>query len=353
MVPKHKPQIGTQQRLDGTVERLPFMVMRHEVERLRIQSQTTGDKFAVISIDCAPTTRRPFSRIVDEIEKLDELLQDGWAHETFVGWLGRDQLAVVLPNASPMDAWQYSEEVRNCCAADENTVRVYANHETVLRISKGQRIQVPSVDELLLKPLPRWKRWLDVVVACVALATAMPFLLVAALLVKLTSKGPVVFSQERVGYGGKPFSIFKLRTMRQDADEIKDDLRSRNEVDGLGFKITDDPRVTIVGRFLRKTSLDELPQLWNVITGDMSLVGPRPLPCSDWHPTNLWMNARHDVRPGLTCTWQIKGRPIRASVSFEEWMMMDIDYIESRDFSMDMRLLVQTVPAVLSQRGAS
>jgi len=330
--------------------RLGFTEMRHEVERLRIQSQSTGDKFAIISIDCSPTTARPLSNILEEIDRVDELRNDGWAHETIVGWIGRDQLAVLLPNASPMDAWQYAQKIREHCVSDGSAVQVFVNHETRLSRTAEGPVQMKSVDALFLRPMEPWKRWLDVTLASIALLGALPFLLVAALLIKLTSQGPVIFSQRRVGFGGTPFPIYKLRTMRQDADDIKDDYRADNEVDGLGFKIENDPRVTTIGRILRKTSLDELPQLWNVICGHMSIVGPRPLPCNDWHPTDLWMNARHDVKPGITCTWQITGR---SSVSFEEWMMMDIDYIESRDLSMDLRLIAQTVPAVISQRGAS
>ena len=138
--------------------------------------------------------------------------------------------------------------------------------------------------------------------------------------------------------------------MREDADQLKDDLRIHNESDGLGFKIADDPRMTAIGRILRRSSLDELPQLFNVLKGEMSLVGPRPLPCSDWQPTELWVCRRHDVKPGITCTWQVYGR---SRVSFEEWMQMDICYVESQNFFSDLILLLRTVPAVLTQRGAS
>ncbi len=342
-----------QQDLVASAARLGISEMRHQVELLRLQSRTTGDQFAVIALDCTQTRERPLDGVLEQINRLDALVRHGWAHETVVGWLRSNQLGVLLPNASPMDAWEFAEEVRSHCGADAQTVSVYTGYATRLPVASTGEVKIPSVDELFLQPVPAWKRMLDLGLSVPGLVVAFPFLLLAALLIKTTSRGPIFFRQQRVGQGGKHFTIYKLRTMRPDADDIKCELRSQNEVDGLGFKIEDDPRVTWIGRFFRRTSLDELPQLWNVIRGDMSMVGPRPLPCSDWHPTDLWMNERHDVKPGLTCTWQIKGRPIRSNVSFEEWMLMDIEYIESCNLLTDLRLIAQTIPAVLSQRGAS
>jgi lipopolysaccharide/colanic/teichoic acid biosynthesis glycosyltransferase len=138
--------------------------------------------------------------------------------------------------------------------------------------------------------------------------------------------------------------------MWHDAEEQKDGLRQYNEQDGLGFKIMQDPRVTTVGRWLRRMSLDELPQLINVLKGEMSLVGPRPLPCSDWHPDCSSICRRHDVAPGITCTWQVSGRSM---IGFDQWMQMDIDYVESISFLTDLGLLLRTLPAILLQKGAA
>lgn len=335
------------QALRGTRE---FEDMRHELERLKIQSLTTGDHFALICLSCKPSMDRSMKQIVDQIKRFKESVADGWAHETIVGWLSTQSLAVILPNATPVDAWEYCEKLRSICKTDE--INVYAKDATRITLA-GSEIPISSIDNFLLRPSSVWKRSFDLIFGGCMLMMALPFILLAALLVRLTTSGPAFFSQKRVGFGGKPFSIYKLRTMREDADERKDEFRQLNEVDGLGFKIEEDPRVTEVGRFLRKTSIDELPQLLNVIRGEMSLVGPRPLPCNDWHPHELWMNARHDVKPGLTCIWQIKGRGRRSSVSFEEWMKMDIEYIESADWQTDLKLIAQTIPAVLSQRGAT
>ena len=136
------------------------------------------------------------------------------------------------------------------------------------------------------------------------------------------------------------------------AESVRSDLAEQNESDGCAFKITKDPRVTFVGNLLRKTSLDELPQLINVLRGEMSLVGPRPLPRNDWQPAELWYQGRHDVTPGMTCTWQVVGRG-NTNISFEEWVLMDLEYVETVGFWTDLKLLFRTIPAVLTQRGAA
>jgi lipopolysaccharide/colanic/teichoic acid biosynthesis glycosyltransferase len=172
---------------------------------------------------------------------------------------------------------------------------------------------------------------------------------ICAALIKLTSTGPVIFAQPRAGLGGKPFMIYKFRTMCVGAEAQQAMLRAKNEQDGPAFKIKDDPRVTTIGKFLRKTSIDELPQLWNVLLGDMTLVGPRPLPVKESDACEGWQRRRLDVTPGLTCIWQVKGR---SRVSFAEWVRMDVAYIRRRTFWHDLVILAQTVPAVLLRRGA-
>jgi lipopolysaccharide/colanic/teichoic acid biosynthesis glycosyltransferase len=208
---------------------------------------------------------------------------------------------------------------------------------------------VHRLENLLVRPLPRWKRTIDIIGAMVGLILASPILLVAALLIKYGSKGPVIFTQQRAGLGGRPFTIYKFRTMVVDAEEQKAALRKFSEQDGPAFKLTNDPRITRVGRFLRKTSIDELPQLWNVLMGDMTLVGPRPLPVGESDACEQWHRRRLDVTPGLTCIWQVKGR---SKVSFSEWVRMDVAYIRRRTFFNDMRILFETVPAVLLRKGA-
>ncbi len=184
----------------------------------------------------------------------------------------------------------------------------------------------------------------------IALLLLAPLFAIVALAIKATSRGPVFFRQKRSGLGGKEFVMLKFRSMVADAETRKRQLLAMNEQDGPAFKLKNDPRVTRIGRFLRRTSIDELPQLWNVLGGDMSLVGPRPLPCDEAQSCRGWLRQRLDVTPGLTCIWQVHGR---SRVSFADWVRMDVQYIRFRSLGRDMKLLLQTVPAIMSQRGAS
>jgi exopolysaccharide biosynthesis polyprenyl glycosylphosphotransferase len=193
------------------------------------------------------------------------------------------------------------------------------------------------------------KRIIDVIVAFCGLVLAAPVLLVAAIAVKLDSPGPVLYRQPRLGKDGRPFVMLKLRSMTQDATQLQAALAHANEAIGPVFKIRSDPRITRVGRFIRKTSIDELPQLWHVLLGDMSLVGPRPPIPEEVARYEPWQRERLAVKPGLTCTWQVSGR---SDIPFERWVQMDIDYIRHRNLWLDLKILLQTIPAVLSGRGA-
>lgn len=200
-----------------------------------------------------------------------------------------------------------------------------------------------------LRPLPPWKRAADVIGASIALLLLAPVMLIIAAAIKLDSPGPVIFRQVRAGRRGHSFNLYKFRSMQVDAEASQEQLRALSEQDGPAFKIKGDPRITRLGHFIRSTSLDELPQLWNVLKGDMSLVGPRPLPWKEACGCELWQRRRLDVLPGMTCIWQVKGR---SRVSFAEWMRMDMLYIRKRSFLMDLLLLAATIPAVLFRRGA-
>jgi lipopolysaccharide/colanic/teichoic acid biosynthesis glycosyltransferase len=193
------------------------------------------------------------------------------------------------------------------------------------------------------------KRLLDVVLAAAGMVVALPLLAAAAVAIKLDSPGPVFHRATRVGREGRRFTFLKLRSMRQDAEELRGLLLHRNITQGPTFKLHDDPRVTRVGRFLRKTSLDELPQLLHVLRGEMSLVGPRPPFQEEVEHYETWMRRRLEVRPGLTCLWQIRGR---SDLAFDEWMRLDVEYVERHSFAYDLQILVLTIPAVLSGRGA-
>ena len=183
------------------------------------------------------------------------------------------------------------------------------------------------------------------------LVLTSPLLLLAALGIKATSPGPVIFKQPRGGKHGRPFTMYKFRSMSTDAEKRRLELEHQNEMSGPVFKVENDPRVTPFGRWLRKTSIDELPQLVNVIFGDMSLVGPRPLPL--YEVSNFENDAqrrRLSVKPGLTCLWQISGR--NDVHSFEQWVKLDLEYIDNWSIWLDIKILFKTVPAVLFGSGA-
>jgi exopolysaccharide biosynthesis polyprenyl glycosylphosphotransferase len=195
-----------------------------------------------------------------------------------------------------------------------------------------------------------FKRILDTAIALTVLAITFPVLLVVAILIKLTSPGPVFFVQNRVGMNQRQFKLYKFRSMVVDAEARKAELVHLNERDGPAFKIENDPRITRIGRFLRKTSIDELPQLFNVLSGEMSLVGPRPPLPEEVRKYEWLFRKRLSVKPGITCIWQISGRN---NVSFDRWMQMDHEYIENWSVWLDLQILAKTIPAVLTSKGAS
>jgi len=193
------------------------------------------------------------------------------------------------------------------------------------------------------------KRVLDVVIAALALVIVAPIMLILALLVRFTSAGPVLYQQTRCGLGGRLFTLYKFRSMVADADQMRDGLHGQNEMDGPVFKISADPRCTPIGRWLRRWSLDELPQLWNVLRGDMSLVGPRPPVPDEVAKYETWQRRRLRMRPGLTCLCVVQGRN---QVKFERWMQLDMDYIDNWSLWLDVKILLRSIPVVLSGRGA-
>jgi exopolysaccharide biosynthesis polyprenyl glycosylphosphotransferase len=195
------------------------------------------------------------------------------------------------------------------------------------------------------------KRVLDVVVSIVLLVPLTPIFMVVAALIRLTSKGPIFFLQERVGLNKRRFLIYKFRTMIPNAEKMLPELEMLNEAGGPVFKIKNDPRMTPIGKFLRRASIDELTQLFNVLKGDMSLVGPRPLPVRDYEGFNEdWQRRRFSIRPGITCLWQVKGR---SSITFKQWMELDIKYLDDWSLWLDFKILLWTIPAVLKGSGAA
>ena len=195
------------------------------------------------------------------------------------------------------------------------------------------------------------KNLMDFTAGAVMIALLSPLFAAVALLIKLTSPGPILFRQQRAGLNGQPFTIFKFRTMVTDAEKRKQELAAQNEMSGPVFKVTNDPRIIPVGRFLRKYSIDELPQLFNVVRGEMSLVGPRPLPVDEVKRfDDVAHRRRLSVRPGLTCLWQVSGR--NNITDFADWVRLDLEYIDNWSLWLDAKILLRTVPVVFAGSGA-
>ncbi len=226
-----------------------------------------------------------------------------------------------------------------------------------LEIAKSQVDHLEDIPILTMHtaPISQWpllvKRFIDIAVSSILLMLLSPLFLLVTILIKLDSKGTVFFIQERMGFNKRRFKVLKFRTMVVNAEKLIKRIEKLNEVSGPVFKIKNDPRLTRLGKWLRKTSIDELPQLINVLAGDMSLVGPRPLPVRDYRGFDQnWYRRRFSVRPGITCTWQVNGR---SDIAFEKWMKLDMEYIDNWSMWLDLQILAKTIPAVIRGSGAA
>ena len=264
-----------------------------------------------------------------------------------------DEVVVALPMRS---LHSRASEVAMICEEQGILVRFISNLFDG-KISRPQ-VEVMEGDSLISHHSVRLEGWavvakrtVDILVSASMSLLLLPVFVLTALLIKVTSPGPVFFVQKRLGLNKRHFGIYKFRTMVVDAEKRMKDIEHLNEVSGPVFKIKNDPRITPIGKFLRKTSIDELPQLFNVLKGDMSLVGPRPLPLRDYEGfSEDWQRRRFSVRPGVTCLWQIGGR---SSISFEQWMELDLQYIDRWSLLLDFKILLKTIPAVLKGSGAA
>jgi exopolysaccharide biosynthesis polyprenyl glycosylphosphotransferase len=258
----------------------------------------------------------------------------------------------LLPTEGPLEG--HLDLIRQCETMGTSIHLRLAPFEKT--ISRLELVEAAGGDYLRFTTAPKSdlgllaKRLLDLAAALILLLLLSPLLLLVAILVKLTSRGPVVFSQDRAGMNGRIFTLYKIRTMVQGAEKDRQKLEGKNEMDGPVFKIKEDPRITGLGKFLRKTSIDELPQLWNVVKGDMSLVGPRPLPTYEVEKFEPWQRRRMSMRPGITCLWQVSGR--NQVTKFEDWMRLDLEYVDRWSLALDAKILLRTIPAVLGARGA-
>jgi lipopolysaccharide/colanic/teichoic acid biosynthesis glycosyltransferase len=291
-----------------------------------------------------------------------------------IGWLDNHSVGVLLFNALGQEACQFIEKIQRICPQKnfiKYSISTYPedkkehSHEETRNScphsipastsihghhrATGEKVAL-SLQPIFFAKAPFWKRWFDIAVSICALIALGPLMLIIAIAVKFSSEGPIFYRQQRAGLGGAPFTFLKFRTMYNGADEKKGDLLASNERTGPAFKMENDPRVTSLGKYLRKWSLDELPQFINVLIGDMSLVGPRPPSMDEVEQYESWHNYRLEVKPGITCIWQVYARHEK---SFENWVRLDIKYRKEQSFLLDMKLLVLTIPAVLSRKGAS
>jgi exopolysaccharide biosynthesis polyprenyl glycosylphosphotransferase len=264
-----------------------------------------------------------------------------------------DEVAICLPMKS---FYRQSAQIIAICEEHGVIVRVPAQlFDLKLAKSRMENLESEPVATIYtgtMEGLPTlMKRAIDFCVSLILLTVLTPVFMAIAILMKITSEGPVFFAQDRIGLNKRRFKLYKFRTMVKDAEKRMAELEHLNEVKGPAFKIKNDPRMTPIGRFLRKRSIDELPQLFNVLKGDMALVGPRPLPVRDYEGFDEdWHRRRFSVRPGITCTWQCNGR---SNVSFENWMKLDMEYIDHWSLWLDFKILIQTIPAVLKGSGAA
>jgi exopolysaccharide biosynthesis polyprenyl glycosylphosphotransferase len=306
-------------------------IERHRELGLRV----IGHLSPVPAVDVEPRPRRPILGTLDEIEDV--------LHGRVV-----DEVAVCLP----LDDWGLVEAITTICANEGKVVRIPsegsvphllgASVEQFDGLTVQSLVYGPDRDLSLLL-----KRLIDLVGATVLVALLSPLLIGIALAIRIRDGSPVTFRQTRVGLHGRTFRVVKFRTMVRDAESQLDGLLEQNEIAGPAFKLTEDPRISRIGRVLRRTSLDELPQLWNVLRGDMSLVGPRPPLPSEVAGYDVWHRRRLSMKPGMTGLWQVSER---RSPSFDRWVSIDLDYIDRWSLWLDFKIIARTLPAMLEGR---
>jgi len=351
--------------------------LRAVIERERLRADRSGLMFSLLVLTPRSTDHDPC-----DVNRFAQALLWRLRVTDEVGWWDQRALGVLLPDTPPAGARKVVHDIL-ALAAEQSLlvdceVYVYPSQEpppdevgeggqSHFRADEKRRcpkigtVPAPAARDadhlcsaqplqgLLVQPLPAWKRLVDIVGAVVGLVLLLPLMAAVAAVIKLTSPGPIFFRQQRDGLGGQRFTLYKFRTMRVDAAQHKAALLAYSEQDGPAFKLTDDPRVTRFGRWLRRTCIDELPQFWNVLRGEMSLVGPRPMDSQEAQHCQAWQRRRLDVTPGMTCIWQVRGG---SCVSFAEWMRMDIRYSRRRTLWQDLKLLFQTLVAVVRHRAS-
>jgi lipopolysaccharide/colanic/teichoic acid biosynthesis glycosyltransferase len=324
------------------------------IEEEIARADRSGNSFCLLLLS------RPGHPSLEWIVDVSKFLQRRLRRSDDFGFWESRQLGVLLPFTSAEGGRCVATDIRKatCEQFPDLAIEVYTYPSNwLIRYSDPAAAETfcdPSeevarpLEPMLVTGLPTWKRSADVTIAALGLVLLSPVFLVVAVLIRRSSPGPVFYRQLRSGLGGRPFHIYKFRTMIDGADGQKELLTFRNEQDGPAFKIKDDPRITAVGRLLRQMNFDELPQLINVLWGDMSLVGPRPLPCEETLGCSPWQQRRLTVTPGMTGLWQIA--PQRNDMPFHEWMRLDLRYMGRRSLWRDMSILLRTLWSVFFRR---
>jgi lipopolysaccharide/colanic/teichoic acid biosynthesis glycosyltransferase len=334
---------------------LPAYHFQSALRRERMRTDRSGTGFSLLAVTLGQRAAQGAA--------LANVLEQRIRGTDTAGWLAKRKVGIILPDTPALGAWKLAGDLRlplekinlsaqfevyeypSCDSPQQQPLKEPADAD--LGIS-APALRVQALEMLFVQKLPTVKRLMDIAGAASALAIASPLILAVALAIKVTSRGPILYAQQREGSGGRTFWIYKFRTMVVNADAMKGELRAMSEQDGPAFKLKNDPRVVPIGRLLRRTCLDELPQLFNVLQGSMSLVGPRPLPCEESRRCERWERRRLDVTPGLTCTWQVHGG---TKVTFREWMRMDLRYVRSRSLWKDLQLMALTLPSVIKRDG--
>lgn len=322
---------------------LSVEAFRRQLARERVRADRGASPLSMVTFSLAGMARAKELR-----SRMGQLCRQRLRITDDAGLLADDLIGVLLPETPGAGAWKVADDLVSMLPAEEkpSEVRVYTytsyrqgSPDSDHPESTPDGRPIEPLERFFVVPLPMWKRGLDILGAVTGLVLLAPVMIAAGAMVLLTSPGPMFFSQRRQTAGGREFPMLKFRTMYIDAEERKAELMKANEQDGPAFKMENDPRVTPIGHFLRRSAIDELPQLWNVLVGDMTLVGPRPLEHKEQKNAHDWQRRRLDVTPGLTCIWQVDGG---THVSFADWMRMDLRYIASLNPLFDLALIGRT-----------
>lgn len=327
----------------STVDIASVSQFQRALDRERSRADRNGSVMCLVKVDFAQARVSEAKAIYETSAFLRRRLR---VTDDF-GMLSSKTIGIVLPETDTAGAWVVADTTSEALTPKIGTIhfKVFEYPHAALPDDSEPVAHDEShhsarpMTHFFMRATPTWKRALDIFASGLGLILLSPLLLVVGLAIKITSPGPIFFCQQRTGAGNKPFTMYKFRSMVPAAESMRDNVAHLNERDGPAFKIKNDPRITPIGRFIRKTNLDEFPQLLNVFKGDMSLVGPRPLPCVESDACSGWHRRRLDVVPGMTCIWQTSNRE---GLTFEEWVRMDIAYAKSVTPFHDLWLLFKT-----------